>query len=467
MNDRMAKLQEECGVFGVFGQTDAALLTYQGLHALQHRGQEGAGIAAADGESIRCVKGRGLLAEAVSSRAMEELTGKNSIGHVRYSTAGGSERENIQPILARGYMGTLAVAHNGQIVNAPELRRQLENQGSIFSGSSDSEIILHLIQREKGSLLQKIQTACRRLEGAFAFLIMTEKNLYAVRDRHGLRPLAAARLGQGFCVGSESCAFDLVDASFWRDVQPGEILKFSAQGVSSYFYTQDTEQRLCAMEYIYFSRPDSNVDGQNVHAVRKETGRCLARKDKGILQADMVVGDRLSSTYFTENKRPFHNLGNGLVRASINHLFGSDIKNVMIVIGVTTWSSNAKLMRAQALSLRERTFVKSAIALGETKMQVLFKYILPNGIFPVVANTTRGMAGAILTEASLSFLGLGDPNTISWGQMIYQGKSYVTSAWWITGFAGIAIILTVIVFYLLGDGLNHVLNPKYSQGGKH
>ena len=148
-------------------------------------------------------------------------------------------------------------------------------------------------------------------------------------------------------------------------------------------------------------------------------------------------------------------------------LFGSDIKNVMIVIGVTTWSSNAKLMRAQALSLRERTFVKSAIALGETKMQVLFKYILPNGIFPVVANTTRGMAGAILTEASLSFLGLGDPNTISWGQMIYQGKSYVTSAWWITGFAGIAIILTVIVFYLLGDGLNHVLNPKYSQGGKH
>lgn len=146
-------------------------------------------------------------------------------------------------------------------------------------------------------------------------------------------------------------------------------------------------------------------------------------------------------------------------------LFGSDIKNVMIVIGVTNWSSNAKLMRAQALSLRERTFVKSAIALGETKTQVLFKYILPNGIFPVIANTTRGMAGAILTEASLSFLGLGDPNTISWGQMIYQGKQYVTTAWWITGFAGIAVIITVIIFYMLGDGLNHVLNPKYSQGG--
>jgi len=146
-------------------------------------------------------------------------------------------------------------------------------------------------------------------------------------------------------------------------------------------------------------------------------------------------------------------------------LFGSNIKNVMIVIGLTTWSSNAKLMRAQALSLRERTFVKSAIALGETKSQVLFKYILPNGIFPVVANTTRGMAGAILTEASLSFLGLGDPNVISWGQMVYQGKQYITTAWWVSTFSGVAIVITVIIFYMLGDGLNHVLNPKYIQGG--
>ncbi len=146
-------------------------------------------------------------------------------------------------------------------------------------------------------------------------------------------------------------------------------------------------------------------------------------------------------------------------------LFGSNIRNVMIVIGLTTWSSNAKLMRAQALSLRERTFVKSAIALGETKTQILFKYILPNGIFPVIANTTRGMAGAILTEASLSFLGLGDPTIISWGQMIYQGKEYITTSWWVSAFSGIAIIITVIIFYMLGDGLNHVLNPKYSQGG--
>ena len=147
-------------------------------------------------------------------------------------------------------------------------------------------------------------------------------------------------------------------------------------------------------------------------------------------------------------------------------MFGNSITNVMIVIGLTSWASNAKLMRVQALSLRERTFVKSAIVMGETRPQILFNYIIPNGIFPVIANTTLGMSGAILTEASLSFLGLGDVNVISWGQMIYDGKSYITSAWWIATFAGIAIVLTVITFYMLGDGLNHVLNPKHISGGK-
>ena len=148
-------------------------------------------------------------------------------------------------------------------------------------------------------------------------------------------------------------------------------------------------------------------------------------------------------------------------------LFGNSIYNVMIVIGITTWPSNAKLMRAQALSLRQRTFVKSAEAMGETKLQILFKYIIPNGIFPVIANTTMGMSNAILTEAGLSFLGLGDPSIISWGQMIYTGKQYITSAWWISTFAGVAIMITVLIFYLLGDGLNHVLNPKHmNKGGK-
>lgn len=284
------ELHEECGVFGVYDHPDAPSLTYFGLHALQHRGQEGAGIAVSNGSTVSCRKGHGLVTEVFSSDELEQLSGCNSIGHVRYATSGGSELENVQPIVARSKIGCIAVAHNGQIVNADELRESLEEQGSIFHGSSDSEIILHLIQRAKGSLLEKIKAACRQLDGAFSVLILTEKSLYAIRDRNGLRPLSLARLGEGFCVSSETCAFDGVGAAFLRDIAPGEIVKCSARGMESCFYTAQTEPRLCAMEYIYFSRPDSRIDGRSVHEMRKQTGRRLAEQDKGRLQADLVIG---------------------------------------------------------------------------------------------------------------------------------------------------------------------------------
>ena len=284
------EIKEECGVFGVYHQEGAASLTYFGLHALQHRGQEGAGIASSDGERLYCHKGKGLLTEAFCHQDLEGLPGINSIGHVRYSTAGGNEIENVQPIVARARIGSIAVVHNGQIVNADALKEELEERGSIFHGSSDSEIILHLIQGEKGSLLEKIKAACRRLEGAFTFLILTEKNMYAIRDRHGLRPLSIASRQGGFCVSSETCAFDVVNASFMRDIKPGEILKISAMGIESCFYSEENEHRLCAMEHVYFARPDSNLDGLNVHTMRKQTGKILARKDAGVIEADIVVG---------------------------------------------------------------------------------------------------------------------------------------------------------------------------------
>lgn len=290
--DPLDQLHEECGVFGVYQQKNAASAAYFGLHALQHRGQESAGIAASDGEHVRCLKGKGLLSDVFQDVAeLDRLAGYHSIGHVRYATAGGSEIENAQPIVARAKIGTIAVAHNGQIVNADLLREELENRGSIFHGSSDSEIILHLIQGEHGTLLEKIKEACSRLEGAFAFLILTEHSLYAVRDRHGLRPLALGRLESGgFCLSSETCAFDIVNAEYIRDVEPGEVLKLSDTGLESAFYTQQTEHRICAMEYVYFARPDSNIEGLNVHSVRKRTGRILARKDRNHLEADIVVG---------------------------------------------------------------------------------------------------------------------------------------------------------------------------------
>ena len=284
------ELKEKCGVFGVYHQPEAARLAYFGLHALQHRGQEGGGIAVSDGDTLRCRKGKGLLTDIFCPDDLTALTGCNAIGHVRYGTAGGDELENVQPILARAKIGCIAAAHNGQIVNADVLREELENRGSIFQGSGDSEILLHLIQGEKGSLLDKIKAACRRMEGAFAFLILTERTLYAIRDKNGLRPLSLARLGDGCCVSSETCAFASVGAAFLRDVEPGEIVKISANGLTSSFYTDETARRLCAMEYIYFARPDSNLDGRNVHSVRKTTGRLLARQDAGSLEADVVVG---------------------------------------------------------------------------------------------------------------------------------------------------------------------------------
>ena len=283
------ELHEECGVFGVYRLPGAAGLTYLGLHALQHRGQESAGIAVSDGHSLRCLKDRGLVTEALPARKVGKLEGDNAVGHVRYSTAGGDEWENIQPMVARAKVGSLAVVHNGQIANAQELRDELEEQGSIFHGTSDSEILLHLIQRGHGTLLEKLQAACRRLEGAFAFLVLTEKNLYAIRDRNGLRPLSVARRGEGYCVSSESCAFHLVEASEVRELEPGEILKFSAGGMESYRYTREVQNRLCAMEYVYFARPDSDMEGRNVHTLRRRTGTLLAKGDQG-LRADIVVG---------------------------------------------------------------------------------------------------------------------------------------------------------------------------------
>ena len=285
----MRKINEECGVFGAYQVPEAASAVYFGLHSLQHRGQEGAGIAVSDGKTISLHKGAGLVTEVIQAAHLKQLNGMHGIGHVRYATEGGAEPENIQPLIARAQIGSLAVCHNGQIVNAAKLRREQEEKGHIFHGTSDSEIILHLIQGEKGPLMEKIKKACRQMEGAFAFLILTDRSLYAIRDRHGLRPLSIGYYGDGYLISSETCGFEAVGGVFWRDVEPGEVVKFSQKGIEFCYYTEAIEQKLCSMEHIYFARPDSNLDGLNVHMVRKTTGRLLAQKDQGALEADMVV----------------------------------------------------------------------------------------------------------------------------------------------------------------------------------
>lgn len=290
------ELHEECGIFGIYNNSDAASLSYYGLHALQHRGQEAAGIAACDtGGEINCYKGKGLLAEVFNNEIIATLPGRHAIGHVRYSTADANQIENVQPIMVRSHTASFTVAHNGQIVNAPELRHELEKRGSIFQGVSDSELLAHMIQVEEGSFEECIVKACRRFEGAFAFVILTNKAIYAVRDKNGLRPVSIAKLPEGgYCVSSETCAYDIVAGEYVRDLKAGEIVKIDDEGIHSYQYTDDTQYKMCAMEYIYFARPDSTIDGINVHTARRLSGRALAKRED--TEADIVIGVPDSST---------------------------------------------------------------------------------------------------------------------------------------------------------------------------
>ncbi|MEG2613690.1 MAG: amidophosphoribosyltransferase, partial [Alistipes sp.] len=286
------ELHEECGVFGIYGVPNAASLTYYGLHALQHRGQEGAGIVSADEGVFHRVKGEGLVTEVFKENALQSLTGNISIGHVRYSTAGGGGIENVQPFLFHHNTGDFALAHNGNIVNSAQLHTYLENKGSLFQSSSDSEVLAHLIKKETHNhtrpRIEAIVDALNMLEGAFAFLIMTGNRIYACRDKYGLRPLSIGRLGDGYVISSETCAFEVVGAEFVRDVEPGEIVTIDHHGLRSRDYSMYKRHDICAMEYIYFARPDSDIEGCNVHAFRKETGRLLYKQSP--VEADIVVG---------------------------------------------------------------------------------------------------------------------------------------------------------------------------------
>lgn len=287
------ELHEECGVFAVYGVENASSLAYYGLHALQHRGQEGAGIVSVDAEGrFNRVKGPGLVTEVFREQQLQKLRGKMAIGHVRYTTAGGSGEENIQPFLFHHNTGNFALAHNGNIVNAHLLKRYLENQGSLFHSSSDSEVLAHLIKKETDNpgrpRIYSIIDALNMMEGAFAFLIMTANRIYACRDKYGLRPLSVAKLGEGYVISSETCAFDTIGAEYIRDVEPGEIITIDHHGIRSQHYSHFKRHLMCAMEYIYFARPDSDIEGCNVHSYRKESGRLLWQEAPA--DVDIVIG---------------------------------------------------------------------------------------------------------------------------------------------------------------------------------
>jgi amidophosphoribosyltransferase len=311
---------DECGVFGVFGNEEAAKLTYLGLYALQHRGQESAGIAATEGVQLRVERGMGLVQELFTPDVIARLPGAAAIGHTRYSTAGDTTLMNAQPLASDCNKGKLALAHNGNLTNALELRRNLEHKGSIFQTTSDTEVIVHLVARSKVSnLAGAIADALGQVEGAYSLLILTRDEIFAVRDPRGFRPLALGRLGDAWVVGSETCAFDLIGAEYIRDVEPGEMLRISRSGVESIRFAPEKQHQYCIFEHVYFARPDSIVFGRPVNPTRERLGRLLAREHPAI--ADMVVpvpdsGVPAAIGYAGESGIPFRM---GLIR---NHYIG-------------------------------------------------------------------------------------------------------------------------------------------------
>ncbi len=278
-----------CGVFGIFGHPNAAELTYYGLYALQHRGQESAGIVACDEGQFRVHRGMGLVPQVFDGEVLRRLTGSMAVGHTRYSTTGSSHLRNAQPLTGDCQLGQIAIAHNGNLTNAMLLREELERRGAMFQTTVDSEIILHLLaQPTLGKAENNLVQTMRRLEGAYSLVVMSEHELVAVRDPYGFRPLSIGRVGDAWVLASETCAFDLIHAEFVRDVQPGEIVIVDKNGLRSIQAFPEQERRaFCIFEYIYFARPDSNLANRNVYQVRVEMGRQLARENP--IDADVVV----------------------------------------------------------------------------------------------------------------------------------------------------------------------------------
>jgi len=282
------KFRDECGVFGIHGHPDAARLTYLGLYALQHRGQESCGIVSSHNEELRQERAMGYVADAFDQTTLDRLTGASAIGHVRYSTAGDVSIREAQPFLVACQHGQIAVCHNGNLPFAREERRKLEREGAIFSSTSDTEVVLHGIARSRaGSVREAIPEVLRNTEGAFSMLFLTPTELIAIRDPRGFRPLALGRLGDSWVVGSETCAFDLIDAQYVRDVEPGEMLVIDETGLRSSHPLEEQKPSMCLFEHVYFARPDSLIYGQSVNESRHRMGARLAIEQPA--DADIVV----------------------------------------------------------------------------------------------------------------------------------------------------------------------------------
>ncbi len=282
------KPKEECGIFGIFGTENAAKLTYLGLYALQHRGQESAGIASCDGYHIYRYAGMGKVTDVFNENILNDLSGTMAVGHNRYSTTGASFLRNAQPFRSDSNLGPIVLSHNGNLSNASDIRYSLQQQGHIFQTTIDTEIIVHLMATSgENDFKNALVKALSQVKGAYSLLVMNREKIYAVRDPHGLRPMVLGKLNDSWVVASETCAFDIIDAEYIREVKPGELLEISASGIKSFFPFPPHREALCIFEYIYFSRPDSIIFNESVYQMRLQLGRMLAKQAPA--SADIVV----------------------------------------------------------------------------------------------------------------------------------------------------------------------------------
>ena len=314
------KFHEECGVVGVFGHPEAANLAYLGLYALQHRGQESAGIVSSDEKKVHVELGTGLVADVFSEERLLQLPGEIAIGHNRYSTTGGNHLKNAQPCLIEYRDGPLALAHNGNLVNADAIRLELESSGSIFQSTNDSEVILHLIAKNQNSnFIDSVSLALSQVKGAYSLLLLTNDGIVAARDPSGFRPLCLGKLDDAYILASETCVMDLVNAEYIREIEPGEVLQINSSGIKSFFPFTPHPQKTCVFEHIYFARPDSRVFGEDVYETRKAMGKALA--EEWPAEADIVIpvpdsGNISALGYSEQLNIPFEM---GLIR---NHYVG-------------------------------------------------------------------------------------------------------------------------------------------------
>lgn len=436
--DPLDVMHEECGIAAIYGSPDAARLVYLSLYALQHRGQEAAGIVTYNGSGLHTKLGMGLVSDVFNETVLDELKGNHAIGHVRYSTAGDSSLRNCQPISVNTGNGRIAVAHNGNLTNAIEIRKNLEEKGAIFQTNSDTEVVLHLFAKSKETgFVRPLLDALRQLRGAYCFVFITKKGILAARDPYGVRPLALGKLGKTWVVASETSAFDLVGARYVRDVEPGELIDITSAGLKSHVISKVKNKAMCVFEYVYFSRPDSKIFGHNVYETRREMGRQLAHEAPPPPDTDMVipVPDSASVAAMGYAEVSGIRFDMGLIRSHyIGRTFIEPKQSIRDFGAKIKYNAVAEALKGKKVVLVDDSIVRGTtsrklvrmlrrVGVKEVHMRISSPAIISPCFYGIATPTTKELiASKLSTEKVRAYLGVNSLSYLSEAAMLRSTK---------------------------------------------